>query len=165
MNGSVATRLQCLLAASPPSATRPIPVSQIAFPPFEKQSARSIEAIAITGWIAEGGSLKTMKSCPDEPSWNDADFALCRYCNYWAGNGVQILVSARPVRSCALHIRPATLDDHSSLCGIDSVALHDPTRRNDVAAWLRVEACRLAETDGQVTAYGVLTNLFRIAVH
>lgn len=59
-----------------------------------------------------------------------------------------------------MHIRPATPADQAALWGIDSVALHDPARRNDIATWLQVGACHLAEVDGQVAAYGVLTNHF-----
>ena len=57
-------------------------------------------------------------------------------------------------------IRPATPDDHVALCAIDTLALRDPARRGEIAAWLFSGAVRLAEIDGRVAAYGVMTTHF-----
>jgi ribosomal protein S18 acetylase RimI-like enzyme len=60
-----------------------------------------------------------------------------------------------------MHIRPATLGDHAALCSIDSVVLHGGTaRRHEIETWLHVGTCKLMESNGQVAAYGVLTNHF-----
>jgi GNAT superfamily N-acetyltransferase len=60
-----------------------------------------------------------------------------------------------------MHIRPATLNDHAELCNVDSVVLRgEQGRREDIATWLHDGACQLAEMDGRIAAYGVLTNHF-----
>lgn len=57
-------------------------------------------------------------------------------------------------------IRPATANDYQALCVIDSVAEASPERRDQIWNWLRTARCFVAEVDGQVAAYGVLTSHF-----
>ncbi len=59
-----------------------------------------------------------------------------------------------------MNIRPATTNDYQALCVIDSVAEASPERRDQIYNWLESARCYVAQVDGQVAAYGVLTSHF-----
>lgn len=59
-----------------------------------------------------------------------------------------------------MNIRPATLDDYPALCSIDSIAGKDSARRDCILSWLRSAEPHVAEANGMVAAYGVLTDQF-----
>lgn len=59
-----------------------------------------------------------------------------------------------------MRIRPAVIDDYEALCAIDSVAQTSVERRDQIRSWLGSACCHVAETNGQVAAYGVLTKHF-----
>jgi GNAT superfamily N-acetyltransferase len=59
-----------------------------------------------------------------------------------------------------MKIRPATANDYLALCAIDSVAEASSERRAQIGIWLESARCYVAQIDGQVAAYGVLTNHF-----
>jgi GNAT superfamily N-acetyltransferase len=59
-----------------------------------------------------------------------------------------------------MSIRPAVIGDHGALCIIDSVAETSPERRNQIRHWLGSACCYVAEANGQIAAYGVLTSHF-----
>ncbi|MCK9551704.1 GNAT family N-acetyltransferase [Aquamicrobium sp.] len=57
-------------------------------------------------------------------------------------------------------IRQASIDDHEALCAVDSVAGASVERRNQIRNWLESACCCVAEADGRVAGYGVLTHHF-----
>lgn len=59
-----------------------------------------------------------------------------------------------------MKIRPATADDHEVLCAIDTVADGSPERREQIRGWLQSARCCVAEVDGRIAGYGVLTSHF-----
>lgn len=59
-----------------------------------------------------------------------------------------------------MNIRPSTINDYQALCVIDSVAEASPERRDQIRNWLESACCYVAQVDGQVAAYGVLTDHF-----
>lgn len=59
-----------------------------------------------------------------------------------------------------MHIRAATAQDLPALCAIDTYALEHPGRREEIAAWIAEDACRVIELEGRVAGYGVLANHF-----
>jgi len=59
-----------------------------------------------------------------------------------------------------LKIRAATVDDHEALCAIDTVANTSPERRDQIRSWLDSARCCVAEVDGRIAGYGVLTHHF-----
>jgi ribosomal protein S18 acetylase RimI-like enzyme len=59
-----------------------------------------------------------------------------------------------------MFIRSATNDDHESLCEIDTAALTDGGRRDQIRKWLGSACCFVVEIQGRVAAYGVLTHNF-----
>lgn len=59
-----------------------------------------------------------------------------------------------------MHIRPATFADLSALCALDTFAAQEPERGAAIASWVGDGACQLAEIDGEIAGYGVLTRHF-----
>ena len=59
-----------------------------------------------------------------------------------------------------MRIRSAGVDDYDALCAIDSVAETSVKRCDQIRKWLGSACCCVAETDGRVVAYGVLTKHF-----
>ncbi|MDC8760907.1 GNAT family N-acetyltransferase [Janthinobacterium fluminis] len=59
-----------------------------------------------------------------------------------------------------MNIRSATIDDYEVLCAIDTVAKGSSERRNQIRDWLTSARCYVAEANGRVAAYGVLTSQF-----
>ena len=59
-----------------------------------------------------------------------------------------------------MRIRSATIDDYEALCAIDSVAETSLERRDQIRNWLGSACCHVAEINGGVAAYGVLTKHF-----
>ncbi|OCP01797.1 MULTISPECIES: GNAT family N-acetyltransferase [unclassified Ensifer] len=59
-----------------------------------------------------------------------------------------------------MRIRLAASNDHAALSAIDTVAATDPKRSEEIAGWIEAGCCHLAEVDGAVAAYGVLTHHF-----
>lgn len=57
-------------------------------------------------------------------------------------------------------IRSACIDDYEALCAIDSVAATSVERRDQIRNWLGSACCCVAEANGRVVAYGVLTHHF-----
>lgn len=59
-------------------------------------------------------------------------------------------------------LRPAGLDDIVSLIEVDSFAQGNSERRDEIAHWVESGACFVAERDGEIVGYCVLTrNFFR----
>ncbi|WP_070360752.1 GNAT family N-acetyltransferase [Duganella sp. HH105] len=59
-----------------------------------------------------------------------------------------------------MNIRPATIDDCEALCAIDTVAKGSAERKDKIRDWLTSARCYLAEANGRVAAYCVLTSQF-----
>ncbi|MBE1208356.1 GNAT family N-acetyltransferase [Aminobacter carboxidus] len=59
-----------------------------------------------------------------------------------------------------MRIRSAVIDDYEALCAIDSVAEMSLERRDQIRSWLGSACCHVAERNGRVVAYGVLTQHF-----
>lgn len=59
-----------------------------------------------------------------------------------------------------MRIRPAIIDDYEALCAIDSVVETSLERRDQIRSWLEAACCHVAEINGRVAAYGVLTKHF-----
>jgi len=59
-----------------------------------------------------------------------------------------------------LKIRAATVNDHEALCAIDTVANTSPERRKQIRSWLDSARCCVAEVDGRIAGFGVLTRQF-----
>ncbi len=59
-----------------------------------------------------------------------------------------------------LSIRPATADDLDALIATDHVAAHSADRRKDIADWVALGQCHLAERDGAIVGYVALTRSF-----
>ncbi|MFK0273271.1 GNAT family N-acetyltransferase [Ensifer sp. NPDC090286] len=59
-----------------------------------------------------------------------------------------------------MRIRPAVTGDHRALSAIDTIAVSEPKRRDEIASWIDQGQCHLVEIDGVVAAYGVFTRHF-----
>ncbi|MEI1199429.1 GNAT family N-acetyltransferase, partial [Pseudomonas aeruginosa] len=57
-------------------------------------------------------------------------------------------------------IRSASIDDYEALCAIDSITKTSVERRDEIRSWLGSACCCVAEANGRVAAYGVLTHHF-----
>jgi ribosomal protein S18 acetylase RimI-like enzyme len=57
-------------------------------------------------------------------------------------------------------IRLAGIEDYEALCAIDPVAETSVERRDQIRNWLGSACCCVAEANGRVAAYGVLTHHF-----
>lgn len=59
-----------------------------------------------------------------------------------------------------MKVRLTTIDDYEALCAVDSVAETSQERRDQISEWLLSARCHVAEADGRIAAYGVLTDHF-----
>ncbi|RDL51205.1 hypothetical protein BLJAPNOD_02337 [Ensifer sp. M14] len=59
-----------------------------------------------------------------------------------------------------MKIRSATLADFDTLVALDTIAAHDPERRDHIRSWIEAGCCHAVETNGSVGAYGVLAYHF-----
>ncbi|MDQ2705974.1 MAG: GNAT family N-acetyltransferase [Pseudomonadota bacterium] len=57
-------------------------------------------------------------------------------------------------------IRPAGADDLAALVDVDSFAQANAGRRDEIAHWVESGACFIAERDGEIVGYCVLTRNF-----
>ena len=59
-----------------------------------------------------------------------------------------------------MKIRHATMADFESLVALDTIAASEPERRAHIKSWTDAGCCHVIETNGIVSAYGVLTYHF-----
>lgn len=59
-----------------------------------------------------------------------------------------------------MHIRLATADDLPALVRVDSYASQHVERQAELGAWIGQGACHVVEVNGELAAYGVMTNQF-----
>jgi ribosomal protein S18 acetylase RimI-like enzyme len=57
-------------------------------------------------------------------------------------------------------VRPARADDLAAMIAVDEFAHAHPDRANEIAAWLQAGAAVVAERDGSIVGYAVLTRSF-----
>lgn len=59
-----------------------------------------------------------------------------------------------------MDIRPATSDDFSALCTLDTYAAAHVERQNEIRRWIEQGACHVVEVDDELAAYGIMTTHF-----